>query len=83
MASDSCRGGKICQELDLHFEFDYKGYKFSIETPHVGYWIECASDGCPNDIFDEIIAHFRQKKVSELRQWFVEREYKKRAKLSS
>ena len=65
---------------ELLCEFDYRGYKFSFETPFVDYWINRESKDCPDDVFHELIEYLKTKKVSKLAQWFVDREYKRREK---
>lgn len=48
---------------DCLVEFNYKGYKFSIDSPFVHFWINSYSPECPETIFSEVIEHLRQFKI--------------------
>jgi hypothetical protein len=63
---------------DLCVFFEYKGYRFSLETPFTDYWIQTGSEDCPESIVLELIDYLRRKRVSKIRQWFVKKAYRKR-----
>ena len=56
---------------DCLIEFDYKGYRFSIDSPFVHFWINCESQECPEGIFYEIIKHLRQFQVPWWPFWWL------------
>jgi hypothetical protein len=65
---------------DLWIWFEYKGFKFIVETPFVDYWVRRESEDCPEEIFREIINHLRAYRPSPLRAWFVAVSERRRAK---
>jgi hypothetical protein len=68
---------------DLWIGFEYKGFKFLVETPFVDYWVRRESEDCPESVFREIVNHLRSYKLSVLRTWLVEISEKRRAELKS
>lgn len=65
---------------DLWIWFEYKGFKFIVETPFVDYWVTRESEDCPEAIFREIINHLRKHRLSPLRAWIVAISERRRAK---
>jgi len=50
---------------DVWIDFEYKEYKFLIESPFVHYWISKEED-CPESVFFEIIEHIKNYKPGNL-----------------
>ena len=55
---------------DYWIEFTWEGYKFSIDSPFVDYWLHRSRD-CPDDVFQELLDHIGTLRASFLRRLYV------------
>ena len=56
---------------DVWIWFEYKGYRFSIDSPFVDYWVHRESDECSDEAFQEVIKHLRGYQLPRFRRWLV------------
>ena len=55
---------------DLWIKFTYSGFKFSIETPTLDYFIDRDSKDCPDHIFLEVVKYLEEYNVKFLDKLF-------------
>ncbi len=56
---------------DVWIWFEYKGSRFSIDSPFVDYWVHRESDECSDEALQEVIKHLRGDQLSRFRRWLV------------